>query len=78
MSDKQQQAIRELLAKIIKDTIQESVEPPIRTLIKSIQMIRDRVNELEASVESVITDQGGKIDKLRDEMNMLSETAQKN
>ncbi|WXG40259.1 MAG: hypothetical protein WED07_05475 [Candidatus Freyarchaeum deiterrae] len=77
MSDKQQQAIRELLAKIIKDTIQESVEPPIRTLIKSIQMIRDRVNELEASVESVITDQGGKIDKLRDEMNMLSETAQK-
>jgi ElaB/YqjD/DUF883 family membrane-anchored ribosome-binding protein len=77
MSDKQQSAIRELLKQIIKDTIQESVEPPIRTMIKSIQMIRDRVNELEASVESVITDQGGKIDKLRDEMNILSETAQK-
>lgn len=77
MSDKQQAAIRDLLAKIIKDTIQESVEPPIRTMIKSIQMIRDRLNELEASVESVITDQGGKIDKLREEMNVLSETAQK-
>nr|MDO8082705.1 hypothetical protein [Candidatus Freyarchaeota archaeon] len=77
MSDKQQAAIRDLLTKIIKDTIQESVEPPIRTMIKSIQMIRDRLNELEASVESVITDQGGKIDKLREEMNILSETAQK-
>ncbi|MEM2144289.1 MAG: hypothetical protein QW279_02935 [Candidatus Jordarchaeaceae archaeon] len=77
MSDKQQAAIRDLLAKIIKDTIQESVEPPIRTIIKSIQMIRDRLNELEASVESVIIEQGGKIDKLREEMNTLSETAQK-
>jgi chromosome segregation ATPase len=77
MSDKQQAAIKDLLTKIIKDIIQESVEPPIRTLIKSIQMIRDRLNELESSVESVITDQGGKIDKLREEMNVLSETAQK-
>lgn len=77
MSDKQQAALKELFAKIIKDTIQESVEPPIRTIIKSIQMIRDRLNELEASVESVITEQGGKIDKLQEEMNTLAETAQK-
>lgn len=77
MSDKQQAAIKDFLTKIIKDIIQESVEPPIRTMIKSIQMIRDRLNELEASVESVITDQGGKIDKLREEMNVLFETAQK-
>ncbi|MEM2984569.1 MAG: hypothetical protein QXL24_05070 [Candidatus Jordarchaeaceae archaeon] len=72
-----QLAIREILAKIIKDTIQESVEPPIRTVIKSIQMIRDRLNELEASVVSVVADQGGKIDKLEDDINVLSETVKK-
>ncbi|MEM3525807.1 MAG: hypothetical protein QXV37_00200 [Candidatus Jordarchaeaceae archaeon] len=77
MSDKQQAAIKELLSKIIKETIQESVEPPIRTMIKSIQMIRDRLNELEASFETVITDQSGKIEKLREEVNILSETTQK-
>ncbi len=69
-----QSAIREILAKIIKDTIQESVEPPIRTIIKSIQMIRDRLNELEASVVSVVADLGGKIDKLEDDITFLSET----
>ena len=73
MSEKQS-AIKEILTKIIKDTIQETVEPPIRTMIKSIQMIRDRLNELEASVESVITDQGVKIDKLGENLNTLSET----
>jgi Mg2+ and Co2+ transporter CorA len=72
-----QLAIREILAKIIKDTIQESMEPPIRTIIKSIQMIRDRLNELEASVVSVVADQGGKIDKLQDDITVLSETVKK-
>ncbi|MBS7250126.1 MAG: hypothetical protein KIH08_05965 [Candidatus Freyarchaeota archaeon] len=72
-----QLAIREILTKIIKDTIQESVEPPIRTVIKSIQMIRDRLNELEASVVSVVADQGGKIDKLEDDITVLSETVKK-
>ncbi len=73
MSEKQS-AIKEILTKIIKDTIQETVEPPIRTMIKSIQMIRDRLNELEVSVESVITDQGVKIDKLGEDLNSLSDT----
>ncbi|MFB0559932.1 MAG: hypothetical protein ACETWM_01685 [Candidatus Lokiarchaeia archaeon] len=73
MSEKQS-AIKEILTKIIKDTIQETVEPPIRTMIKSIQMIRDRLSELEASVESVITDQGVKIDKLGEDLNAISET----
>lgn len=73
MSEKQS-AIKEILTKIIKDTIQETVEPPIRTVIKSIQMIRDRLNELEVSVESVITDQGVKIDKLGEDLNSLSDT----
>lgn len=73
MSEKQS-AIKEILTKIIKDTIQETVEPPIRTMIKSIQMIRDRLNDLEVSVESVITDQGVKIDKLGEDLNSLSDT----
>lgn len=73
MSEKQS-AIKDILTKIIKDTIQETVEPPIRTMIKSIQMIRDRLNELEVSVESVITDQGVKIDKLGEELNILYST----
>ncbi|MGQ9723252.1 MAG: hypothetical protein ACUVXA_18265 [Candidatus Jordarchaeum sp.] len=73
MSEKQS-AIKDILTKIIKDTIQETVEPPIRTMIKSIQMIRDRLNELEASVENVITDQGVKIDKLGEELNILYST----
>nr|MDO8078004.1 hypothetical protein [Candidatus Freyarchaeota archaeon] len=73
MSEKQS-AIKEVLTKIIRDTVQESVERPIRTMIKSIQMIRDRLNELETSVETAIAEQGLKIDKLEKEVNNISET----